>query len=470
MSVKHQFPKGHIDEAFRIDVSPFINRPFFVQEVIWASTDAKYKLLNNSLYKMPRDVILSNNTLLNGMKIGSLYRLNGKLNISVAGTISHGGCILAGIIPPLDIDIDYSLYQYRLINTILSGPHGFLHANEATSIVLDIPWYCNTDYDTLDVDTTVGYSAAVSLNGKPANCGTLVFLVLNPLQPSTGSSTSLSIIVECVFSNLEVMVPTPRYVTYTPQSYFKSVGTEFFDSAAKFAKKVTGDGIDALRGVVKSYTGLHNPNIPQIGTSSFVTPRNRLNNVDVAQYMENLDPNAYCDRIVEEPVFNTVLDEMNVSHICGKKQFIGTFKVNVGDPVGKLLFARPITPDQGGLQAAIGAGLSMDNMFANNIELLHYYSRAWRGSIKITLQSVMNNKQQVKLRLVQMYNPSADIAFQTPVYRTVLQAPSHLMEFSGGGQEHEIVLPYASRNKLMYCSKYQLVEAKLHGMYYIYVA
>ena len=52
-------------------------------------------------------------------------------------------------------------------------------------MVLDIPWYCNTDYDTLDVDTTGNYDNAISLNGFPANCATLVFLVLNPLYVLT---------------------------------------------------------------------------------------------------------------------------------------------------------------------------------------------------------------------------------------------------------------------------------------------
>jgi hypothetical protein len=82
----------------------------------------------------------------------------------------------------------------------------------------------------------------------------------------------------------------------------------------------------------------------------------------------------------------------------------------------------------------------------------------------------MNNKQQVKLRLLQMYNPSIDIAYAYPVYRSILQAPSHLMEFTAGGQEHDIVLPYLARNEMINCSRDSSTEALLHGEYYVYVA
>jgi hypothetical protein len=463
-------PTIYIGDEFRIDAKPFINRPFFVEEVAWADTARRYTFLSTTYYKLPRDIIRSNTTLLEGMKIGSLYRSSCELNVSVAGTITHAGCILVGIVPPFDVDLpNDTTDRSTFINTILSGPHGFLHANEATSLTLHVPWYCNTDLDSLDFTLpSATYRNPVTLDNYAGNMATLVMLVLNPLQPSTGSSTSLSIVVEASFRNLDILVPTPRYVTYVPQSYFTNLGTSAFDGAARFAKKITGDGIDVARSWVRSFTGLHNPNTPQINQASLLISRNRLNNVDTMTFLENLDPYANDVRVVQEPIFNTTVDEMSINHIIGKRQFIGTFLVNATDAVGLRLFNRPISPWQGGLSVAVGA--TDPATVSNNIELMHLLSRAWKGDIKITIQSVMNNKQQIKLRLLQLYNPSIYVSSSYPEYRSILQAPSHLMEFTAGGQEQSVVMPYLSRNRLTPCSRDSSTEALMHGEYYIYVA
>lgn len=466
-------PTIELPNTFRIDAGPFINRPFFVEEVIWSDTDTNGFLLRTSSYKMPRDLITSNETLVQGMKIGSLYRSECELAISTAGTITHAGTILVGLIPPLNIDLDYSVSYSALINTILTGPHAYLHANEATSVKLKVPWYCNTDLDSLDFELPgTGYRNPVLNSAYAGNHATLVFFVLNPLQPSEGSSRSLSIIVEANFRNLDILVPTPRYVKYESQSYvsesfFSNLGTGMLDGAAKYAKTLVGDGIDGLRSVVREYTGLHNPNAPAVHQVNLITPRNRMNNIDTTQFLENLDPYANDVRIVQEPIFNSLEDEMATNFIQKKRQYIGTFRVSVNDPIGLRVFNRPISPYQGGFQ---GVGVGVPNEGSNNIELLHKLSRAWKGDIKITIQSVMNNKQQVKLRLLQMYNPSIKVADSYPVYRSILQAPSHLMEFSAGGQEQEVILPYLARNEMINCSRDSVTEGLLHGMYYIYVA
>jgi len=460
-------PDIHIDSRFRIDASPFVNRPFYLQTVPWPTTKARYSLLNAPLYHLPRDVFLSNESLKQGLRIGSMYRSDLDLQISVAGTITHAGCILVGILPPIDFAIPttYTGGEY-LINSILSGPHAFLHANEATSVCIKVPWYCNTDLDSLDAVQAADYFQSVALNAIPCNHATLVFVVMHPLQPSTGASISLNITVEAIFNNLDIYVPTPRYVEYQAQSYFTNLATSAFDGAAKFAKTITGDAIDSLRAGIRYYTGLHNPNTPILHHSVLVQPRNRLNNVDVTSFLENLDPYANADRVVSEPIFNSTMDEMAMNHIIGKRQYLGAFRVNSNDPVGTRLFNRPIGPFQGGMRYTAQGY----NNISNNIEFMNLLSRAWKGTIRLHIQSVMNNKQQVKLRLLQLYNPSTAIREKYPVYASILQAPSHLMEFTGGGQTQTIDLPYLSRNRLMPVQKNSETTALMHGEYYIYVA
>ena len=483
----NKYPVIDFLEEYRIDAKPFVNRPFFVESVAW-SNQAAYSVLKPNTKRLPRDVFTSNKSLETALKLGAYFRSDLSLNISIAGTISHAGTLLVGILPPFPGEFLNSRF---LINSIMSGPHCFLSANEATSCVLHVPWYCNSDVASLDINPTFPISSpAISDAAEPGDFGTLVMYVLNPLSFSDGASTTLNITVEACFSSLDIFVPCPKYLSgnYTTQSLggtltqlclescdlnliqdpyivqgLQSIATAAIDASTSYTKKMVGDAIDVLRTGITYYTGLHNPNVPLINNRMITTRRNFPNNTTGEQFFEKLDPYPEIDRIVDRPIFNTDVDEMSIKHILSKPQYLGTCNVDVLDNVGTLKWARPISPFQGGL--AGGARRS-----ANNLELFHGISRAWRGSLKIHIQSVMNNKQQVKLRLLQLYNPPAEMMRATPVYADLLSAPSHLLEFTGGGQIQTIDLPYLCRNQLTPCSPDMSTEALFHGMYYIYVA
>lgn len=548
-----------IPDAYRVDAKSFIERPFFVDEVTFPATSSRYTLLTSGVRFLPGDIARSNPSVLNMFKMAAYGRPDLILNVSMAGTITHAGCVLVGVLPPMP-EYPTANNQVRLINTILSGPHAFLHANEATSVAIPVPWYCNTDLATTDMELTAGYKNTIDITTTNGNYATVVYMVLNPLRPSTGSTTELKIIVEACFKNFDLAVPTPRYVTWQAQAGmynpvyedfdrlakeydihqwhsltpvqktravsklarympYVSIGTGIIavlmrigfsciageevpipldfvldanekfsaqsgiintvlggamnlatgllDSAATGLKTVAADAIDAGRGLVREYTGLHNPNVPEIHQRVINTSTNFVNNTDVPQFFEKLDPFVKFNRIVKEPIFNSSLDEMAVSNIITKKQLLGSFRVRTADPIGTMTWARPISPFQGGLGTFTPDG---GIEAANNIELLHTMSRAWRGGMKLTIQSVMNNKQQCKLKVIKMYNPSSNITTAYPAYRTVVNAPTHLLEFTQGGQEHEIDLPYLCRNDLTPCAANTNTEALFHGIYYIYVA
>jgi len=65
---------------------------------------------------------------------------------------------------------------------------------------------------------------------------------------------------------------------------------------------VASDALDYGRGIIRDYTGLHNPNVPMIHERVITTPLNFQNNIDTAQYFEKLDPYTKFDRIVKEPI------------------------------------------------------------------------------------------------------------------------------------------------------------------------
>lgn len=114
-----------VPEAYRIDTKPYTERPFFAGEVVFPTSAARYTFLNTSIKFLPGDVIRSNASLLSAMKIASYYRSDLVLNISMAGTISHAGCILVGVLPPFPSYPTTGTPHPRLINTIMSGPHAF---------------------------------------------------------------------------------------------------------------------------------------------------------------------------------------------------------------------------------------------------------------------------------------------------------------------------------------------------------
>jgi hypothetical protein len=262
ISVTNEMITGsYFDDRYRVDAKPFVERPFYVDTVTITNNDARFAYLNNGVKYLPGDVIRSNPSLLNAMKIASLYRSDLTLNISAAGTIGHAGCVLVGVLPPMQ---NYpSANGQNIINTIMSGPHGFLNFNEATALNLEVPWYCNTDYATLDMDTDPAYSRAVDFTNTNGNYAMLVFVVLNPLVVADGSSTSLDIVVEACFKKLDMFVPTPRYLTWVAQGdLLAGVATGLLDAAAGGIKTLVGDGVDMLREGIRSETGLHNPNVP----------------------------------------------------------------------------------------------------------------------------------------------------------------------------------------------------------------
>lgn len=452
-----------IDEAYRIDAKPFVERPFYAGSLEFSNTSPRYSWLTCPIKNLPGDVIRSNPSLLNAMKIGSLYRADLVLNISMAGTITHAGKILVAALPPLPATPGLLLQPVDWINIALSGPHAYLHANEATSVMLSIPWYCNSDLATLDMDTSTITSLDITpING---NYSTLAFIVMNPLAPSTGSSQRLTIVIEACFKNLDIVIPTPRLVQWTPQSGLGSLFSGLKETVKKGTKAIAGDFIDGATDWLLGWTGLHNPNVPIIHERDIIIARNLPNTVDAPQFFEKLDPSTSFNRVVKAPIFGSDVDEMSISHITSKKQLLGTFVVNQNDPVGTLYWSRPISPFQGGI-------LNSQNeiLCVNNIELMHSMHRAWRGGLSVTIESVMNNKQQVKLRLLKMYNPTLEAITSIPVYQTIANAPSALMEFTQGGQEHIVSLPYLCRNDLTPCSEELSFEGVWHGMYYVYLA
>lgn len=502
-AVPNQMTTGYdIPEDYMMDMKPFLKRPFYLGQIAWSETNTKYQLLKTPVTHLPSDVILSNTSLRNAVRVGAMMKPSLELHIALNGTLTHAGCLLFGILPP-GIVIDTSLpgdQGVYLVNTILSGPHVKLFANEATSAVLEVPWYCNTDMCETNIvnqhtattadqnNLPIATQFIFDANDEGAcSYATLACMVLNPLRPGA-AVTSLTVTIEAVFTGFQLAVPTPRFIDeseWLPQSgemkppLWKRALTGLLDigsAGAKTLYPIFGDAIDYARGAIRSYTGLHNFNIPIVGDRIMQTRNNYRNATDIPQFFEKIDPMSQYNRICNEPIFGTSLDEMNIAYIASKRQYLGSFDLSVDTPAGTPVWCRPISPFQGG---GIGEQPYFDAddpakqtyVCANNLELLHALHRYWRGDLTVTLEAVMNNKTHVKLKVIKYYAPARNVLLdKLPSMAALSNAPSQLLEFSAGAQRYCVDLPYLCKNELMPCAEDESTEAMLHGMYIIYLA
>lgn len=500
-AVANQMTTGFgIPKDYQIDMTPFIKRPFYLGQVTWADTATKYSFLPTPVTHLPADVILSNLSLRNAVRVGALMKPSLEIHLSLNGTLTHAGCLLIGILPPGVLLNNANTNNVDLINSILSGPHVKMFANEATSAVLQVPWYCNTDMcvsaltnhddptqgDTHSRDTIplVNWYIAEARDRGTATFATLACMVLNPLRPGLGSS-SLTVTMEGIFTNFELSVPTPRFINeneWIAQSgkpLWKKATSGLLDIGATGAKTlypIFGDAIDMARGAIRSLTGLHNFNIPVISDRMITTWNNFMNASDIPQYFEKMDHSSQFNRICKEPVFGTSFDEMNIGYITSKRQYLGSFEVTTSMPAGTVLWSRPISPFQGGSVGpqpyyVSGSVSKQERVCANNLELMHALHRYWRGDLSVTLEVVMNNKTHIKLKVIKYYKPSRYVLNgKLPTMQSLSNCPSQLLEFSAGAQRYCVDLPYLADNELMPCAEDTITEGMFHGMYIIYLA
>lgn len=460
------FPKTSCTKReLLFDISPMMERPLILDTVNWSTNNSRFT--NIAIFNFMNSLFVSNPSLKSYLSNYSFFRCHACAYVTVTGTINHQGTLLAGCKP-------YSYYrpevpsQEELVNTLMTGPHALLGANEATSSCIEIPFYVATDFSTLNA-TVYQEAANPDLGISDLNIySELVLMVLNPLVVSGSTSTTVSVHVQVKINKLEVYAQTPGSPVYvstpalTAESFLGKVVTSTFDRTADLLKTTSSDFIDSLRGAVRSYTGLHNPNEPTLESPQFMQTRNRANIVDSPTYYEKLDPYSKFTRLTRDAIFHTNLDEMDMNYILSKPQYVGTFKVSSTDTTGTLLFSRPISPWQGGMYG--GQALS------SNIERLYYGTQAWSGDMELIIQSNMTNKQNLKLLVAKVYGLDNRCTVSYPTYATIKTGITSLLEYSAGNQQLLVDLDFVSRNQVLYNVLDPRANALMHGMYYVFLA
>lgn len=458
---KHPKTNNTIKEAMKFDLSPLYDRPMPWKNFSWTTNDIRFKVIEHS--NLMRDFFTHTPSLKENLKGFSMGRFHANVYLTLTGTINHQGMLLVGILPN---NLSFtSTDASTIINTLLTGPHCMVGANEATSACLEVPFFINTDFISLGAFS--GSDPTVPDISQGTNFARLVAIVMNPLAVTGASSTTLTAHLEVQLKDLEVYVPTPSNPTFVSpptflaESFVGPVVTSTLDAGAKLMKKTSSDFIDALRATVRSYTGLHNPNIPDPADSMVLLNKNRTNLVDTQTYFEKMDPYSKFTRLTKDSIFHTHEDEMDLKFILSKPQYLGTLQVLTTDVANKLLWSRPISPWQGGCFGGTAV--------TSNIERLYYNTLAWSGDMELIVQSSMTNKQNVKLIVGKLYSLDRRILTQVPDTNSIRTGISNLLEFSGGNQQLTVDLDFLSRNQILYNTIDSSANALQHGMYYIYL-
>jgi len=246
--------------------------------------------------------------------------------------------------------------------------------------------------------------------------------------------------------------------------------TQILDDAASGLKAVTGDIIDYGRGVIKTLTGFHNPNSAVIDHRNIVTFRNFQNNVDQPSFYEVMDNHGKFSRICDDYYFRTKQDEMDLKFITSKPVFVGKFHISSTDVAGKNLFAYPITPM---VEASVDNSGNGAVNFCSGLRTIYECSRAWRGGLKLHIQSVCTNFHFCKIIILKNYamtdGPVNAVSAVVPQYNNIHNLNTDTLEFSAGGQIQTIDLPYNSNLRQLECTKDYVLNIINHGMVYGYL-
>jgi hypothetical protein len=447
----------------KMDYSRILQKPFLVFTAPWEAITAPFASLTN--LSIP-SAILGNALAKIPFTSTVAFRAKLCLMIQVAGTPMHSGTLLVTALP---MKIPGALLSNR--GSIMAAPHAFCHANESTAVCLEVPFYSNSKLLYSDPDENVVTASPFS------DYAYVSFIVLNALVAPTSGSTAVAVNVHAMFKEIEFYAPhldviyksIPNSLVVRkdqPQfwSGLKSIATGFIDGFFTNVAKAGGDFLDWARGSIRAYTGLHNPNTPGIESRVISKLKNFSNVVDCKTQFEKLDPYTQFDRIVNYPIFDTNIDEMDMRYILSKPYYIGTFNVNNVTKFGDILWSRPITPKQQILKVK-----TTPTEYGTNvpIQIFHQLSRYWRGSLKIHIQANMSNFHFMRLTLARNYSPVVAMLTQYPQLSSVSNLMTETMEFSAGGQIQTFELPYVSILDQLECAQSWATNALQHGMYYI---
>jgi hypothetical protein len=194
----------------------------------------------------------------------------------------HSGCLIATALPVGGDNMWVAPNSLLNMNQYLVAPHVFLSANEATPVMLEVPFYVNSKLAPIAINNTTVVPGPAG--GDTAD---VIIAVVNPMGVPTGGTNSLTISAHFIFNDLEFYVPHVDPVwqvqSFVAEGFVESTKgfiTNVFDRVTSGVKTTVSDAydlisstkvqafdlIDSGRAWIRGLTGLHNPADTTIST------------------------------------------------------------------------------------------------------------------------------------------------------------------------------------------------------------
>ena len=107
----------------RINVDPAWIKPVLIQNTEWKTTDPDFKVL--ATIPIMNSVFTQNSSFKNLMRSFAYARIKACVHVSLTGTLTHSGIILASVAPNWQATGMDPVGSVATINSMLSQPHAF---------------------------------------------------------------------------------------------------------------------------------------------------------------------------------------------------------------------------------------------------------------------------------------------------------------------------------------------------------
>lgn len=440
----------------KMDYNQFLHKPLFVDQVTWTTASPVDTNLGNVV--IPGEILATNDFLTVPFSTSCFYRMKAKVIFQVAGTIRHSGIILAAALPA-------GAAVSAPANYLLSVPHGFLYANQANPVSIEVPFYNTGPLRQTNLNSrTARLRRSADSNDSYA---AVVLRVINQLSAPTTGSTSVIITAHVVIEELEFYTPAPIDIVYAQSQII----TQALDSATSILKQKSSDFLDLCRGTLHAWTGLHNPNLGAPVDKHYMQQRNNPNVVDALTHYETLSPYSMDESAQTlAPFFHNKEDEMDMQYLLSQPQFVArNITIPLNSAVGSQVFARPITPFM-----AVPSTTTASHVLTSIQSKLAFCASHWSGDMELMLQIDMSNMQYLKLLVVLDYTRNVNstnlgINGSPTDFRDFQGTLTHTLEFAGGGTIQCVKLPFMSAFRQLPLSTDWRANALSHGMVRIYV-
>jgi len=445
------------------DLNAMTARPALVQSIKW-DTDTPSVMR----FSVPFDLLSSN---LMAMPFYSFKYFKGDivLQFQVNASPLYQGCLMVSYLPlflaesiPVN-EVTYDLRSWMSMNQSM-----YIYANTNTVAEMRIPYFHWKSYISVmqDVD---------DFN----TMGSLVFLVLNPLQSSSATPVA-NVSVYMHLENPEFKVPLPNSVIPTRTRTLRHQGnttsniTQVWDhvQGSAMTTKTEGDKLDMKAQVdipAEAMAALDNPTFPVMLPNLTVKGVGHASSALGCEYVERLAIYPSALSVATDETFGTSIDEMCIANIKQRYTYITSFDVAATDVPGTVKMSIPMSPVFGTFMKANGDAYPPGTLVqaADNpmyMPLLSYLSlpfTTWNGGLAYKFQFVASAVHTCKIFVGLHYGVMSPEELVSDLDLTGQYGVAY--EINQGSNELEVTAPYIAPTPYLYVPRVSKNEQSSMG-------